>query len=134
MADAKRGRFDCLLVWKLDRLGRSLRHLVNLLAEFKALDIGLVSLRESLDLTTPMGQAMFGMVAVMAEFERSLIRERVVSGIRHAQSKGIHVGRPRLDIDREILALRASGLSYRAIARALHVSQPTVWKRLRKTA
>jgi DNA invertase Pin-like site-specific DNA recombinase len=131
LADAKRHKFDCVLVWKLDRLGRSLRHLVNLLAEFKALDIGLVSLRESLDLTTPMGQAMFGMVAVMAQFERSLIQERVVAGIRHAQAKGVHVGRPKLPIDNEIAARRAAGMSYRAIARELHVSQPTVWKRIK---
>jgi DNA invertase Pin-like site-specific DNA recombinase len=133
MADAKRGRFELVMVWKLDRLGRSLRHLVNTLAEFKALDISLVSLRESLDLTTPMGKAMFGMIGVMAEFERELIRERVSAGMRNAQSRGVQVGRPRLAVDDRINELRASGLSYRRIASELGVSLPTVWKRLSQT-
>ena len=128
MTDARRRRFDLVLVWKLDRLGRSLRHLVNTLAEFEALGIGLVSMRESLDPTTPMGKAMFGMIGVMAEFERGLISERVTAGMRHAKSKGIHVGRPRVRVDAAIIkAKRDSGLGWREIAAELRVSVGTLY-------
>ena len=132
MIDARRRRFDLVLVWKLDRLGRSLRHLVNTLAEFEALGIGLVSMRESLDPTTPMGKAMFGMIGVMAEFERGLISERVTAGMRHAKSKGIHVGRPRVQVDAAtIKAMRESGLGWREIAAELHVSVGTLYNATR---
>jgi putative DNA-invertase from lambdoid prophage Rac len=86
--DAKVRRFDVLLVWKLDRFGRSLKQLVNALAEIEALGIALVSLRDGFDLTTPGGRAMYGMVAVMAQFERDLIRERVIAGIAQAKVEG----------------------------------------------
>ena len=132
MADARRREFDLVLVWKLDRLGRSLRHLVNTLAEFEALGIGLVSMRESLDPTTPMGRMMFGMVACLAEFERSLISERVTAGMRHAKSKGIHVGRPRVLVNAaKVRELRDSGLGFRQIAAELHVSVGTLYNVLR---
>lgn len=132
MLEARRRRFDLVLVWKLDRLGRSLRHLVNTLAEFEALGIGLVSLRESLDPTTPMGKAMFGMIGVMAEFERGLISERVAAGMRHARSRGIHVGRPRVAIDpATIHALRESGLGWRSVAQELGVSVGTLYNKLK---
>ena len=88
MIGAKRRKFDVLLCWKLDRVGRSLRHLVNLLAELEALGIGLVSLRDNLDLTTPSGRLMFQVIGAMSEFERSLIQERVRAGLRNAQAKG----------------------------------------------
>jgi DNA invertase Pin-like site-specific DNA recombinase len=94
MADAHRRRFDAVLVWKLDRFGRSLRHLVNALAEFEALGIAFVSLRDNLDLSTPAGRLMFQIIGAMAEFERTLIAERVKAGMRNAQAKGHRMGRP----------------------------------------
>ena len=94
MADAHRRRFDAVLVWKLDRFGRSLRHLVNALAEFEALGIAFVSLRDNLDLSTPSGRLMFQIIGAMAEFERTLIAERVKAGMRNAQAKGRRIGRP----------------------------------------
>jgi DNA invertase Pin-like site-specific DNA recombinase len=94
MADAHRRLFDTVLVWKLDRFGRSLRHLVNSLAEFEALGIAFVSLRDNLDLTTPSGRLMFQIIGAMAEFERSLIAERVKAGMRNARAKGRQIGRP----------------------------------------
>ena len=93
---AKRREFDCVLVWKLDRFARSLKHLVNALAEFEALGIAFVSLRDNLDLSTPSGRLMFQIIGAMAEFERSLIVERVKAGLRNAKSKGKQLGRPRL--------------------------------------
>jgi len=92
MADAKRRKLDAVLVWKLDRFGRSLKHLVNSLAEFESLGVAFISLKESLDLTTPAGRLMFGVIAAMAEFERDLIRERVKAGIAYRRSKGLPCG------------------------------------------
>jgi len=94
MADAHQRRFDTVLVWKLDRFGRSLRHLVNALAELEALGVAFVSLRDNLDLTTPAGRLMFQIIGAMAEFERSLIVERVKAGMRNAHAKGKRIGRP----------------------------------------
>jgi DNA invertase Pin-like site-specific DNA recombinase len=94
MHDAKRRKFDVVLCWKLDRIGRSLKHLVNLLAELEAFGVALVSLSDSLDLTTPQGRLMFQIIAAMAEFERALIAERVKAGMRNARAKGQRIGRP----------------------------------------
>src|SRR2546428_13329602 len=84
MADAKRRRFDIVLVWKLDRFGRSLRHLVNALAELESLGVSFISIKDNLDLSTPSGRLMFQIIGAMAEFERSLIQERVKAGLRNA--------------------------------------------------
>ena len=87
-ADAKRRQFDGVIVWKLDRFGRSLKHLVNAIADFEALGVAFVSLRDNLDLSTPSGRLMFQIIGAMAEFERSLIQERVKAGLRNAKAKG----------------------------------------------
>jgi DNA invertase Pin-like site-specific DNA recombinase len=117
LTDAHRAKFDAVLVWKLDRLARSLRHLVSLLDEFSALGVELVSLTEAIDTTTPAGRALFGMVGIFAEFERDLVRERVKAGIEAARAKGKKLGRPRFDVDvAEVWRLRAQGLSAREIA------------------
>jgi DNA invertase Pin-like site-specific DNA recombinase len=127
MADAHRRRFDVVLVWKLDRFGRSLRHLVNALAEFEARGIAFVSLRDNLDLTTPSGRLMFQIIGAMAEFERELIRERVKAGLRNAKAKGKRLGRPRVALNGDkVLQLRSQGLSWRAIASQLGVGLGTV--------
>ena len=88
MNDAKQRWIDAVLVWKLDRFGRSLCHLVNALAELEALGVAFVSLRDNLDLTTPSGRLMFQIIGAMAEFERALIQERVKAGLRNARAKG----------------------------------------------
>jgi DNA invertase Pin-like site-specific DNA recombinase len=133
MADAKRRRFDIVLVWKLDRFGRSLRHLVNALAEFESLGIAFVSLSDNLDLTTASGRLMFNIIGAMAEFERELIRERVKAGMRNAKAKGTRIGRPRVTVDAaRIAALRASGLSWPSIAREMGVSVGTVYQAARR--
>jgi DNA invertase Pin-like site-specific DNA recombinase len=126
MADAKRRKFDVVLVWKLDRFGRSLRHLVNALAEFESLGIAFVSLSDNLDLSTASGRLMFNIIGAMAEFERELIRERVKAGMKNAKAKGARIGRPRVAVDAaRIAALRASGLSWRTIERELGISVRT---------
>jgi DNA invertase Pin-like site-specific DNA recombinase len=115
--DAHQRKFDVLLVWKLDRFGRSLKHLVVSLADLEALGVMFVSLRENLDLTTPSGRLMFQIIGAMAEFERALIQERVRAGMRNARAKGRRIGRPRSGADPTRVAnLRAQGLAWSAIA------------------
>jgi DNA invertase Pin-like site-specific DNA recombinase len=135
MADAKQRRFDVVLVWKLDRFGRSLKHLVAALGEFEALGIAFVSLRDSFDLTTPAGRLMFNMVASFAEFERDLIRERVKAGIANRRSKGFRVGRKPISIDpANLQVLRSEGRTIREIALALGCSPSLVHKTLSEQA
>jgi DNA invertase Pin-like site-specific DNA recombinase len=129
MADASRRKFDAVLVWKLDRFGRSLRHLVNALAELEALGLTFVSLRDNLDLSTPSGRLMFQIIGAMAELERSLIQERVRAGLRNAKAKGRHLGRPRADVDESrVQALRASGAPWRAVAEKLGIGVGTAYR------
>jgi DNA invertase Pin-like site-specific DNA recombinase len=127
LVGARRRRFDLIAVAALDRLGRNLRHLVTLLDELQHLGVGLVSLREALDLTSPIGRAMFALVGVLAEVERAWIVERTHAGLRRARAQGKRLGRPRAIIDaRRLRQLLAAGTSYRAVAHALKVSEGTV--------
>ena len=131
MADAKQRRFDVIAVWTIDRFGRSLRHLVNSLAELENLGLSFVSLRDSIDLSSPSGVLMFQLIAAMSQFERSLIQERVRAGIRNARNKGRRLGRPRLEMDHgRIARLRASGESVRAISEQLGISVGSVHRSL----
>jgi DNA invertase Pin-like site-specific DNA recombinase len=135
MSGAKQRQFDAVLVWKIDRFGRSLKHLVSALAEFEALGIAFVSLRDSFDLTTPAGRLMFNMVASFAEFERDLIRERVKAGIANRRAKGFRVGRKPIIVDSvRLQALRSEGQTIRQIADALGVSRSLVHKTLSEQA
>ncbi|HEX2714600.1 MAG TPA: recombinase family protein [Candidatus Acidoferrales bacterium] len=94
LTDAEMGKFSIILVWKLDRLGRSLVHLVRLMEDFRRLGIELVSFSEGLDFTTTTGKLLFQIISAFAEFERDCIRERVRAGMRNAKAKGKHIGRP----------------------------------------
>ncbi len=129
MADAKRRRFDTVLVWKFDRFARSVKHLVNSLYEFKALGIDFVSLTEGIDTSTPLGEAMFSIIGAMAQLERDLIRERVTAGMRRAKEKGKALGRPKKEIDlAEAIRLKANGLTVREMAQTLGVSEATLYR------
>jgi len=135
MSDAKQRRIDVVLVWKLDRFGRSLRHLVNALAELEAVGVAFVSLRDNLDLTTPAGRLMFQIIGAMAEFERALIQERVKAGLRNARAKGRKLGRPRVFVsESKVESMRASGASWRTIAKELGVGIGTVRRAAEKCA
>jgi DNA invertase Pin-like site-specific DNA recombinase len=127
MKDAGRRKFDGVLVWKLDRFGRSLRHLVNALAELEARGVSFVSLGDNIDLSTPAGRLMFQIIGAMAEFERALIQERVRAGLRNARAKGKRLGRPRRPINiEEVEKMRGVGLGERAIARELGIAPGTL--------
>ncbi len=133
LADARQRRFDVVACWKLDRFGRSVKHIVVALADFEALGISFVSLKDNLDLTTPSGRLMFQIIAAMAEFERALIQERVRSGLENAKRRGKRLGRPPIAVDSARIArLRANGSSIRAISALLDVSRATVHKVIRQ--
>jgi len=126
MTDARRRRFDIVLVARFDRFARSTRHLTLALEEFQALGIDFISLTESVDTSTPMGKMIFTVLGAVAELERSLIRERVVMGLDRARKQGKQLGRPRVDVDAdEIAELRAQGRSWRQIQEKTGVSKGT---------
>ena len=128
-------QFDAVVVYRYDRFARSLRQLVNALAEFDALGIQFVSLHEGVDTSTPNGRLVFGIFASIAEFERELIRDRVRSGLAAARAKGKQLGRPRRPMDVEQLEeLRAQGASWRAISKRLRVGVGTARAALQRRA
>ena len=125
---ARRKEIDVIVVWRLDRWGRSLVDLVSTLQELAALEVGFVSLSEALDLTTPSGRAFAGMLAVFAEFERDILRDRVKAGIAQARKEGRAHGRPATVAKQkqEIKKLAKKGLSQSAIARQLNIGRTSV--------
>jgi DNA invertase Pin-like site-specific DNA recombinase len=131
MADARKRKLDAVLVWRFDRFARSTKHLLLSLEEFRALGLQFISYQENIETGTPLGQAVFVIVAAVAQLERDLICERVNAGIRNARARGKRLGRPRryVDLDR-ILEMRAAGESLENIANALGVGYGTVRDRL----
>jgi len=128
LAAARRREIDVVIVWKLDRWGRSLSDLVVSLKELSELNVGFVSLTEALDFSTPVGRAMAGMLAVFAEFERDILKERVRAGIAQARLEGKSHGRPKSAAlkKKQIKALFAKGLSKSEISRRLGISRVSV--------
>jgi putative DNA-invertase from lambdoid prophage Rac len=132
---ARRREIDVVLVWRLDRWGRSVTDLLATLQELEHLGVGFVSLTEALDLTTPAGRAMAGLLAVFAEFEREILRERVRAGLAHARLNGQRLGRPKtaaLHAD-QVRKLYRAGISKSAIARKLQIGRTSVRRILKDT-
>ena len=131
MSDIRQRKADTLLVWKFDRFARSTRALINALEEFRALRINFISYSEQVDTSTPMGKAMFTMISAIAEFERSLIAERVSAGLVRARERGVRLGRPRAGFDvNKALELKAHGHSWSQLAKTLKVSSSTLRRTL----
>jgi putative DNA-invertase from lambdoid prophage Rac len=128
IAAARRREIDVMLVWRLDRWGRSVADLVSTLQELQHLGVGFVSLTEALDLTTPAGRAMAGLLCVFAEFEREILRERVCAGLAHARQQGKRLGRPPSVVHRgvEVRKLYRKGISKSEIARKLEIGRTSV--------
>jgi DNA invertase Pin-like site-specific DNA recombinase len=125
---ARRREIDVVLVWRLDRWGRSVTDLLAILQELQHLGVGFVSLTEALDLTTPAGRAMAALLAVFAEFEREILRERVRAGLAHARQNGKRLGRPptaALETN-QVRKLYRAGVSKAEIARRLHIGRTSV--------
>ncbi len=131
MKDARKRKFDILLVWKFDRFARSTKHLVTALEELEGLGIDFCSYEDSIDTSTNHGKLVFTIMGAIAEFERSLIRERVLAGIRRARENGIRLGRPPLEVDIEKMKeLVLNGNSVREIAKQMGISKSLIHKTL----
>jgi len=128
LSDARHRRFDLLLVWKLDRLSRSLKDLITTLDELGHLGIDFVSYDNQLDTSSPSGKLVFNIIGAVAEFERDIISERVRAGLTNARKKGKKLGRPQIpkSYQKKIITLKNQGLSNRAIGRQLSISESTV--------
>jgi len=127
MADAKRGRFNAVVVWRFDRFARSTRFLLESLELFNSLGIDFVSLQENIDTSTSIGKALFTIISAIAELERSTIRERVIAGQRSARRRGVRFGRPVREVDTDAVAkLREQGKSWRVIASELNIAKNTL--------
>src|SRR6202140_107120 len=128
IAAARRREIDVVLVWRLDRWGRSVADLVSTLQELQHLGVGFVSLTEALDLTTPAGRAMAGLLAVFAEFEREILQERTRAGLANARQNGIRLGRPMTAglQAAEIRKLHRAGVAKAEIARHLEIGRTSV--------
>ena len=128
MEAARRREIDLVLVWRLDRWGRSVTDLLATLQELEHLGVGFVSLTEALDLTTPAGRAMAGLLAIFAEFEREILRERTKAGLAHARANGKRLGRPATAAVHavEIGKLHRAGISKSEIARQIQVGRTSV--------
>ena len=132
LTDARRGKFDVLLVWSFDRMARSVRHLIEVLDELTKLNVEFISFREAIDSAGPLGRALIVIIGAIAELERNLIIERVRAGMRRARLEGRQLGRKPLDLDREaILRDRGRGLSLADLARTYRASRTTIRRVLR---
>ena len=127
LADARRGKFDVVMVWAFDRMARSVKHLLEVLDELNHLNIEFISFRENIDTGGALGRAVVVIIGAIAELERNLIIERVRAGLRRARLEGRHIGRQPLTLDEPaILNARASGHSLRQIAKTHRISTATV--------
>jgi len=134
MEAARKRKFNILLVWKLDRLSRSLKDLINTLDTLGTCGVDFISYDNNLDTSTPTGKLVFQIVGAVAEFEKDIIRERVIAGLVNARSKGKRLGRP--PIPRPTLEkakeMRSQKISFREIGRTLGIDEGTIRKRFKK--
>jgi DNA invertase Pin-like site-specific DNA recombinase len=137
MEAAHTRQIDCVMVWKLDRWGRNMMHAIETIQDLAAHGVRWLSITQGLDThqTNPMSKAMLGMMAVFAEFEREMTRERVMCGLRAARARGATFGRPRKIVSlKRAEEMRAGGLSIRKIAKRLQTDKTTLWRRLHASA
>ncbi len=130
LADMQTGKFSLVLVWKLDRFARSLKDLLSLLETLQDCRVDFISMKDQIDLSTPAGRLMAHLIGAFAEFEASLIRERVRAGLANAKKKGRKLGRRKERDDEAIRQLRSVGLSIRQIATKLGIAKGSVQKSL----
>ena len=127
LADARRRKFDVVLVWSFDRIARSVRHFLEVLDELNHLEIEFISFRENIDTSGPLGRAMIVIIGAIAELERNLIIERVRAGMRRARLEGRQIGRTPLEVNRAALLIdRERGMSLKDLAKAYGISKASV--------
>lgn len=131
LADARAGKFDAIVTWKFDRIGRSALHLLTIMEELRGLKVSFISLQESIDTSTDAGKMFFAILAAIAEFERSTIISRTKAGIEAAQARGIHCGKPDSiapEVKERVLAGLAEGIAPNTLADAFGISRATVYR------
>jgi len=132
MDDARKRKFDIVLVWRFDRFARSTKHLVNALYEFRNLGIDFISYQENIDTSSPLGEAIFTIISAMSKLERDIIAERVKGGLRKAKAKGMRLGRPKSEVDTDkVIEYREQDKSIRQIASEMSLSRGTVERTLK---
>jgi DNA invertase Pin-like site-specific DNA recombinase len=136
MAAAKKRKLDVILVWRYDRFARSTQALVNALKEFQSIGIDFISYQENIDTTTPTGELIFHVMASLAQFESSLISQRVKAGMARAKAQGKQISRPPLakDLQQKIVDLKKEGLSMNRISKVLGIAYGTVYNYLWKNS
>ncbi|HWR35039.1 MAG TPA: recombinase family protein [Clostridia bacterium] len=133
LADARRGKFDIVIVWAFDRMARSVRHFLEVLDDLNQLQIEFISFRENVDTSGPLGRALVVIIGAIAELERNLIIERVRAGMRRARLEGRRIGREPLNVDRQaLLRDRGRGMSLTDLAKAYRISRTSVCRVLRE--
>lgn len=133
MNDAKKRKFDMVLVWRFDRFARSTKHLVTALHEFRHLGIDFISFQENIDTSSPLGEAIFTIISAMSKLERDIIAERVKGGLRKARANGKQLGRPETGVDVNKLAeYKEQGKSIREIAKEMGLSRGKVERTLKQ--
>ncbi len=132
MNDAKKRKFDIVLVWRFDRFARSTKHLVNALYEFRNLSIDFISYQENIDTSSPLGEAIFTIISAMAKLERDIIAERVRGGLRRARANGKRLGRPETGVDsNKVIDYKKQGKSIREIAKEMGLHRSKVERTLK---
>ncbi len=132
MDDAKKRKFDIVLVWRFDRFARSTKHLVTALYEFRNLGIDFISYQENIDTSSPLGEAIFTIISAMSKLERDIIAERVKGGLRKARANGKRLGRPESEVDTDkIVEYKKQGKSIREIAKEMGIHRSKVERTLK---
>ena len=128
--DVRKRKCEAILVWRFDRFARSTKELINALEEFNNLGVDFISYKENIDTSTPTGKILFTMISAFAEFERAIIRERVIAGMGKAKLRGVKFGRPSIPpfTIQKVLELKAKGFSYREIVGKLNISKSVYYK------
>ena len=132
--DVRKRKTDAVLVWKFDRFARSTKELINALEEFSGLGVDFISFKENIDTSTPAGKVLFTMISAFSEFEKSIIRERVIAGMEKAKAKGKILGRPKIPpfTIEAALELKEKGVGYKTICKKLGISKSTYYQIIAK--
>ena len=128
--DVRKRKTDVVLVWKFDRFARSTKELINALEEFNSLGVDFISYKENVDTSTPAGKILFTMISAFAEFERSIIRERVIAGMEKAKARGARIGRPKIPpfTKQKVIMLQEKGLTYKEIIKLVKISKSAYYE------
>ena len=132
--DVRKRKTDIVLVWRFDRFARSTKELINALEEFSNLGVDFISYKENIDTSTPAGKILFTMISAFAEFERAIIRERVIAGMEKAKARGVKIGRPKIPpfTIQKVLEMRGNEVNYKDIIKKLKISKSTYYHILKK--